>query len=125
MRRRGFLKAAAAVPAAALAAGRVSLAPVEAAGSAAQPPAAAAADVSAEARAMYEAMKAMLGRTYTADEEQRVMRRLEGVVRQNRQMAAAGLKNGDEPVTMFAADDGRLPDAPIRRHPIAVPGGRL
>ena len=123
MRRRGFLKAAAAVPAAALAAGRVSLAPVEAATPGGQAPPAAAADVSAEARAMYEAMKAMLGRTYTADEEQRVMRRLEGVVRQNRQMAAAGLKNWDEPVTMFA-DDGRLPDAPIRRHPIAVPGGR-
>ncbi len=126
MRRRGFLKAAAAVPAAALVAGRASLAGAEAAGLRGQAPAAAAApdEVTAEARAMFDAMKAMLGRTYTADEEERVMRRLEGAVRQNKQMASAGLKNWDEPITIFSADDGRLPDAPVRRHPISVPGGQ-
>ena len=121
--RRGFLRAAAAVPAAAIAVGRASLSPASAAEVGGQAPADAAGDAAAEARAMYEAMKVMLGRTYTPDEEARVMRRLEGAVRQNRQMAAAGLVNGDEPATVFAADDGRLPDAPIRRHPIRVPGG--
>jgi hypothetical protein len=94
--RRGFLTAAAAVPAAALAGGRPGTAPVGA-----QAPEAAAADVTPEARAMFDAMKTMLGRQYSPDEEQRVMRRLEGAVRQHRQMGRAGLQNGDEPVTVF------------------------
>ncbi|MGE5243403.1 MAG: hypothetical protein ACM3SQ_04160 [Betaproteobacteria bacterium] len=98
--RRRFLSAAAGVPAAAIAAGRVVFDPRVAA-AAGQAPQAGAAETTPQARALFDAMKAMLGREYTADEEQRVMRRLEGAVRQHEQMNRAGLQNGDEPVTVF------------------------
>lgn len=97
--RRTFLKAAALAPVAAAAPGAL----VDAA---AQAPQAAngAAEAPAAARAMFEAMKAAIGRPYTPDEEARIMRKLEAAERQHAAMNEAGLKNWDEPVTVFFAE---------------------
>ncbi len=110
--RRRFLEAAAAVPAAAIAAGQIVVDPGVVAAAAVQAPQGAATDTSPQARAMFDAMKAMLGRDYTPDEEQRVMRRLENALRQHDQMGKAGLQNGDEPVTVFnPVSDGMITPA--------------
>jgi hypothetical protein len=120
--RRRFLTAAAAAPAAAIAAGRTALvAPVAAA--AAQAPQAGT-ETTPQARAMFDAMKAMLGREYTSDEEARLMRRIDGALRQHEQMNKAGLENGDEPVTVFSPVTDAMMTPTAKATPRRVGGGR-
>jgi hypothetical protein len=119
--RRRFLTAAAAAPAAAIVAGRTAfVAPVAAAAQAPQ----AASETTPQARAMFDAMKAMLGREYTADEEARLMRRIDGALRQHEQMNKAGLENGDEPVTVFSPVTDAMMTPTAKATPRRVGGGR-